>query len=287
MDKKQIIFVIVGIAVVVYLIKKLQPGETNVVSQIVPVGTIDGNGIDERTLFEANKTNAFNTLAQVAQGAQASTVQLKNIENQLSLENVRAQVQNASIYENTKLQLGLADVSERVTSKQAEYQYNLGQSALLTQKDIAAIEAQTTQLRDKYGFDATLAGYASAFQLQDLLSKTQIQGLTIQTDAEREYNTSYFSNLLESMRLRNQFEKEQLDTKIGTLNQVGNTYRNQSLERQGTILNAYSDLFTGNAPYNYQDSFGGAKPPGLLQQISGLVNAVLGGKGLSSIWGGF
>lgn len=264
MDKKQIIFVVIGIAVVIYLINKLQPGETNVVSQIVPVGSIDSNGVDERALFEANKTNAFSVLANVAQGQQASEVQIKNIENQLNLETVRAQVQ-----------LGLADYASTVASKQAEYQYNLGQSALLTQKDIAAIEAQTEQMRDKYGFDATLAGYASAYQLQELLSKTQIQGLTIQTDAEREYNQSYFSNLLERMRLQNQAEKEQLDTKINALNQVSNTYRNQSLERQGTILNAYSNLFTGSAPYNYQDAFGGSRPPGILSQITGLLSALL------------
>lgn len=276
MDKKQIIFVVVGIAVVIYLINKLQPGETNVVSQIVPVGSIDGGaGTDERVLFEANKTQAFNVLAGVAQGQQASEVQLKNIENQLNLENVRAQVQNNTIFENTRVQLGLADYASTVASKQAEYQYNLGTSALLTQKDIAAIEAQTEQMRDKYGFDATLAGYASAFQLQDLLSKTQIQGLTIQTEADREYTQTYFKNLLDTITLQNQAAKEQLDTKISTLNQVGNTYRNQSLERQGTILNAYSDLFTGNAPYNYVSAFGGPRPPTLLQQITALAGTLL------------
>lgn len=275
MDKKQIIFVVVGIAVVIYLINKLQPGETNVVSQIVPVGSIDGGGADERVLFEANKTQAFNVLAGVAQGQQASEVQLKNIENQLNLENVRAQVQNNTIFENTRVQLGLADYASTVASKQAEYQYNLGTSALLTQKDIAAIEAQTEQMRDKYGFDATLAGYASAFQLQDLLSKTQIQGLTIQTEADREYTQTYFKNLLDTITLQNQAAKEQLDTKINTLNQVGNTYRNQSLERQGTILNAYSDLFTGNAPYNYVSAFGGPRPPTLLQQIRALAGTLL------------
>lgn len=275
MDKKQIIFVIIGIAVVIYLINKLQPGETNVVSQIVPVGSIDSNGVDERALFEANKTNAFSVLANVAQGQQASEVQIKNIENQLNLETVRAQVQNNSIFENSKVQLGLADYASTVASKQAEYQYNLGQSALLTQKDIAAIEAQTEQMRDKYGFDATLAGYASAYQLQDLLSKTQIQGLTIQTEADREYTQTYFKNLLDTITLQNQAAKEQLDTKINTLNQVGNTYRNQSLERQGTILNAYSDLFTGNAPYNYVSAFGGPRPPTLLQQLTALAGTIL------------
>lgn len=253
MDKKQIIFVIIGIAVVIYLINKLQPGETNVVSQIVPVGSIDSNGVDERALFEANKTNAFSVLANVAQGQQASEVQIKNIENQLNLETVRA----------------------TVASKQAEYQYNLGQSALLTQKDIAAIEAQTEQMRDKYGFDATLAGYASAYQLQELLSKTQIQGLTIQTEADREYTQTYFKNLLDTITLQNQAAKEQLDTKINTLNQVANTYRNQSLERQGTILNAYSNLFTGNAPYNYVSAFGGPRPPTLLQQLTALAGKIL------------
>jgi len=275
MDKKQIIFVIIGIAVVIYLINKLQPGETNVVSQIVPVGSIDSNGVDERALFEANKTQAFNVLASVAQGQQASEVQLKNIENQLNLETVRAQVQNNTIFENSRVQLGLADYASTVATKQAEYQYNLGQSALLTQKDIAAIEAQTEQMRDKYGFDATLAGYASAYQLQDLLSKTQIQGLTIQTEADREYTQTYFKNLLDTITLQNQAAKEQLDTKISTLNQVGNTYRNQSLERQGTILNAYSDLFTGNAPYNYVSAFGGPRPPTLLQQITALAGTLL------------
>lgn len=275
MDKKQIIFVIIGIALVIYLINKLQPGETNVVSQIVPVGSIDSNGVDERALFEANKTQAFNVLAGVAQGQQASEVQLKNIENQLNLETVRAQVQNNTIFENSRVQLGLADYASTVATKQAEYQYNLGQSALLTQKDIAAIEAQTEQMRDKYGFDATLAGYASAYQLQDLLSKTQIQGLTIQTEADREYTQTYFKNLLDTITLQNQAAKEQLDTKISTLNQVGNTYRNQSLERQGTILNAYSDLFTGNAPYNYVSAFGGPRPPTLLQQLTALASSIL------------
>lgn len=65
---------------------------------------------------------------------------------------------------------------------------------------------------------------------------------------------------------------QSLLAQIGAVQSVGSQYRNQSLERQGTILNALTSLW-GQTPYNYVDAFGGNRPPTFLQQLSSAINS--------------
>ena len=63
-----------------------------------------------------------------------------------------------------------------------------------------------------------------------------------------------------------------LMTQINAVGNIGTQYRNQSLERQGTILNALSAIWNQPGVYSYQSAFGGSRPPTFLQQLSGLLS---------------
>lgn len=66
----------------------------------------------------------------------------------------------------------------------------------------------------------------------------------------------------------------EVQAQIGALNNVAFSFRNQSLERQGTILNAFTSTFGAGAPYNYVDAFGRQSQTG-----AQAFGSVLGGIG--------
>lgn len=61
---------------------------------------------------------------------------------------------------------------------------------------------------------------------------------------------------------------DMLLTQINAVSSVGQQYRNQSLERQGTILNSLTGIWGQGQPYSYINAFGGPRPPTFLQQLA-------------------
>lgn len=216
MNTKTIIFSIIGIALVIWLIKKLQPGETQTVTQLIPVGSVPNNAnADSRQLFDTNKTQAFMGVLELGKSQLAAAVQEKNIGSQIPLETIRAEVAN----------------------KQTEAQKTVG-----------------------------LASFDRDLQLGGLTSKTAIQLAQLQTDAQLAATRAAIegaNSQLQAQLAARQAELEQASNAIGS---AGITYRNQSLERQGTILNALTTLYTGQAPYTYQSAFG-KENKSVLQQL--------------------
>lgn len=231
MDKKTIIFSAIGVILLIWMIKKLSPGESQTITQVVPVGSVPNtSNTDAHLAYDQNKTTAFLGLLDLGKSQLASQVQSKNIDTQIPLETIRAGVANT----------------------QTEAQKEIG-----------------------------LASFDRDLQLGNLSSKTAIQLAQLQTDsqlAQTQAATQSAERLLQA----------QLDARAAELSQASNainsasiTYRNQSLERQGTILNALTTLYTGQAPYTYQGAFGGARPPSVLQQlfpsgIGGIVDSLFG-----------
>lgn len=205
MDKKTIIFGIVGVVLVIWLIKKLQPGETQTISQLVPVGNINANpNADAHQVYDQNKTTAFLGILELGKSQLAAKVQSENIATQLPLENVRADVARAS-------------------------------------------------------FDRDL-------QLGGLSSKTAIQLAQLQTDSQLSAQRALIESADAQLNAQLNARAKELEQATSAINSASITYRNQSLERQGTILNALTTLFTGQAPYNYQNAFGKVNKP-LVEQL--------------------
>lgn len=69
----------------------------------------------------------------------------------------------------------------------------------------------------------------------------------------------------------------QMAQQISAVQGVGQTYRGQSLERQGTILNALGQIWGGGQPYDYVSAFGRQRPPGFFEQLFQTVGNVFGG----------
>lgn len=216
MDKKTIIFGIVGIVLVIWLIKKLQPGETQTVSQLIPVGTIPNNSnTDARLAYDANKTQAFLGVLDLGKSQLAARVQEMNIGTQLPLAQVAADVAN-----------------------------------------------NQTQAQKEIG----LASFDRDLQLGGLTSKTAIQLAQLQSDSQLAQTKAALDSADRQLQAQIDARANQLETATSAINSASITYRNQSLERQGTILNALTTLFTGQAPYTYQSAFGKVNTP-LIQQL--------------------
>lgn len=276
MDTKTILFGIAGVVIVGYAIYKLQPGETQVVSQLIPVGTVPNSaGADTRVAFEANKTQAFLGLLGLGQAQQAATVAEKNIESQTGLELIRAKVQESAIYTDSATQLGLANIGAGLQDKLGSYDYQKVLAGFERDTILGKFEFDAATVLGKYGLDATLAGYGKDIELGGLQSKTAIELTRLQTDSERNIQSDYLTNVLEQIKLNTDAQEKRLQLQVDSLASTANQYRNQSLERQGTILNSLTTLFTGQAPYTYQGAFGGPRPPTLLQQITALAGTIL------------
>lgn len=206
MDKKAIIFGVIGIAVLLYIVKKLQPGETQTITQMVPVGSINNtSNVDAHALYDTNKTQAFLGVLELGKADLAARVQAQNIATQVPLENVR--------------------------------------------KDVA------------------LASFDRDLQLGGLSSKTAIQLAQLQSDSELQAARIARESASDLLQAQIKARAAEIESATSAINSASITYRNQSLERQGTILNALTTLYTGQAPYNYQSAFGGTRPPSILQQL--------------------
>ncbi len=217
MNAKTIIIALLGIGLLIWIVKKLQPGETQVISQMIPVGTIaNTSNADSRQAFDANKTTAFLGVLELGKSQLANAVQEKNIANQLPLEQVRADVAKTQV--SAQRELGLASFDRDL---------QLGGLSSKTAIELAKLQTDEQLAQTKLAIDA---------------ANTQLQA---QLDARQK-------------------QLEQAQSAIGS---ASITFRNQSLERQGTILNALTTLYAGQAPYTYQDAFGGARPPSVLQQL--------------------
>lgn len=118
----------------------------------------------------------------------------------------------------------------------------------------------------------------SGFSLQRYLAELQqalgLKGLDVQ-QATTQAGYQYQENLY-AQDLANRLALMQLQT--GAIQNAAQTYRNQSLERQGTILNALTSLYGVGAPYSYQSAFGGPRPPGFFSPGGGFSN-ILGSVG--------
>ena len=216
MDKKTIIFGIIGVVLVIWLIKKLQPGETQTVSQLVPVGNINANpNADAHTAYDANKTTAFLGILDLGKSQLAAKVQSENVATQLPLEQIRASVANTQ-----------------------------------------------TQAQKEVG----LASFDRDLQLGGLTSKTAIALAQLQSDSQLAQQQAVVNAANTQLQAQLDARAAEQARAINAIDSSSITFRNQSLERQGTILNALTTLFTGQAPYNYQAAFGKVNTP-LIQQL--------------------
>jgi len=216
MDKKTIIFGVIGIVLVIWLIKKLQPGETQTVTQLIPVGSVPNNAnADSRQLFDTNKTGAFMGVLELGKAQLAAQIQAQNIQSQIPLETIRA------------------DVAKNQTAAQRE----IG-----------------------------LASFDRDIQLGGLSSKTAIQLAQLQTDAQLAATRATVEAANQQLEAQLAARQAEMQQAANAISSAGITYRNQSLERQGTILNALTTLYTGQAPYTYQNAFGKVNKP-LIEQL--------------------
>lgn len=152
----------------------------------------------------------------------------------------------------------------------------------VAQSQIAA-EAQDKQLAYGVNVENIKAGLQRELGLQNFRAIIrQIEGneeaYRIES-ADRRYDID--QQMIASQRMLQAQEnfasiqaRSALDTllaQIDAVQSVGQQYRGQSLERQGTILNALGGIWNQPRVYDYQTAFGGPRPPTFLQQLGGFI----------------
>lgn len=157
---------------------------------------------------------------------------------------------------NAVAQLGAAQIAAETTRDQTAAQLEATRIASQVQQGEQA--TQTTLQRiisdAQERVQALVTGAQERIQSQTI--SAQLTGQQANLDAQ-----SYLYNL----DLQNRLQQMQLQ--IGAVNNAAVTYRNQSLERLGTIFNALGQIWGGGSPYSYQQSFGGPRGPSVLQQL--------------------
>lgn len=221
MDKKTIAIGIGVVVLIIWLAKRMQPSETQTITQLVPVGSVPSTANqDSNQVYDANKTTAFLGVLELGKAELAAKVQQMNIGTQIPLEQIRA--------------------------------------------------------------DVTLASFDRDLGLGNLSSKTALELSRMQTESQQAQTFAAIQASERALQLQNEAQAQRMREATQAINSASITYRNQSLERQGTILNALTTLYTGQAPYTYQSAFGGTRPPGILQQLfpQGIGSAISGLFGL-------
>lgn len=163
----------------------------------------------------------------------------------------------------------------------------------VAQSQIAA-EAQDKQLAYGVNVENIKAGLQRELGLQNFNAIIrQIEGNEEAyriASADRRYDID--QQMIASQRMLQAQEnvasiqaRSALDTllaQIQAVQSVGQQYRGQSLERQGTILNALGGIWNQPRVYDYQTAFGGPRPPTFLQQLGGFIGQA--GQTIRGFW---
>lgn len=147
-------------------------------------------------------------------------------------------------------------------------------ASLISGQEIERIKAGIQRELGLFDLDkvrSALAAEERAYQLSSADRRYDIDAQLLSADRALASNERLFG-------LREESAWRQLQAQIAAVGQVGQQFRGQSLERQGTILNALASIW-GQRPYDYQSAFGGPRPPGFFQGLFGTLSSVFGGRG--------
>jgi hypothetical protein len=117
-------------------------------------------------------------------------------------------------------------------------------------------------------------GFASAERQQFAMLDLSRYGLDL--DLQKFIEGTRSQEFLYQEDFRNRLATEA--QRIAAVKDVGLTYRNQSLERQGTILNALASALGQQPTYSYVSAFGGQRET-FSGKLGAIVNAVKTGGG--------
>lgn len=164
--------------------------------------------------------------------------------------------------------------------------------------DVALRSAQVSAFESLVGLGKTQTEGTTALQLEDIRGKAMSESLRYQSETalslagiESELQ-SYLAGLesetvlglgaqnlqlglyqtdaqLEGLRIYGANRMAEITQQIEAIQNAGLTYRNQSLERQGTILNALLSAGSRQPVYDYQSAFGGTR-----QTASDIINSI-------------
>jgi len=260
-------YVLFGILalVVVYALTRIKAPEVQQVPEFI--GSANASQTTDANANLAAKLNAFTSLAGL--GASQTNADLQRYQTDAQLEATReaSRVEVAGQGMQERLQAIISGSAERLQSIISGTQLQGNQQQVDLSK--YSIDSQERQAAAGYDFqrfalplNLDLSKYGIDTQLQQYLAGLGAQQSMYQADLANRLAT--------------------IQTQIGAVNSVGQTYRNQSLERQGTILNALSQIWGGGSAYTYQNSFGKTNTS-VLQQLfpQGI------GQTATSILGGF
>jgi hypothetical protein len=202
------------------------------------VGSPTAQGSPDFAAREQGRQAAFSALANVAQTQTQADLTRYTTDAQLSATQIAADVQRT---------LGL----EQTASTER-------------------MHATETGVRERLG----MAGFDVQRFLAEIQERLGLKGLEVQ-QAVTEAGYDFQANLY-AQDLANRMAQQQMQ--IAAIQSASQTYRNQSLERQGTILNALTSVFGTQQPYNYVSAFGGPRQPGFFSP-GGAFSQLLGAGG--------
>lgn len=267
-----VLFAILGI-VVLYALSRVRTPEVQQIPEFIGSGSAPQG--ESQTANTAAKLQAFNALASLGATQTESGVTRYQTDAQLEATRLASSVQQT---------LGLGEQSTSLSLQQlvsnAQLRIQELFSGTQTSLNNANLASQERQQSASYANQERLQAAGFDFQRFALPLNLDVTKYGLDSELQQYLAGLKSQETLYQADLANRLA--QMQQQIAAVNGVGQTYRNQSLERQGTILNALSQIWGGGASYNYQSAFGKTNTS-ILQQLfpQGI------GQTASSILGGF
>lgn len=208
----------------------------------------------------------------MSKGGQSSTSTINRLVP-LQGENNTAQVQrdNARVSAFSALaQVAGQQIAKESQDQSTALQFEGLKESLISGQEIERIKSGLQRELGLFNLEAItrqIAGQEEANRILSADRRYDTDAQLIAVDRMRAAQESLFSLQAENA-LRT------LQAQISAVSNIGQQYRGQSLERQGTILNALSSIWNQPRVYDYQTAFGGMRPPTLLQQLQGFISGV-------------
>lgn len=183
---------------------------------------------------------------------------------------------------------GGVDSGAREASRLGAFQALAGLGAAQTQAEVTRYQTnaqlEATRVQSSLAETLGLGEFSSRERMQRAEYEQRNKELPLTLDLQRYGIDAQVRQFVE--QLNSQKDLYALDfsnrqalqaQQIAAIERTAREYRNQSLERAGTYLNALQTAWNQGSTYNYQDAFGGPRPPSILSQLIQAGTKLAGG----------
>lgn len=147
-------------------------------------------------------------------------------------------------------------------------QSTISSKTLLEQSKIEATSAfDLESIRSSAQEKSEMLSSTTNLKLAEIGTNAQIQIAGFNNETMRALQQDLIAGNVKLLEEEGRQRADEITRQVSAVQSTAAQYKNNSLERQGTVLNALATMFGQSKPYNYVEAFGGTRGPSIFSQL--------------------